>query len=69
MQSRLFDLYSINILELHQSPEGLILAPNSHMLIVLALHCAIFDTFQCGEALAKAGVPAPVSLLDALVGE
>jgi hypothetical protein len=39
------------------------------MPIVLALHCAIFDIFQCGEALAKAGVLAPVSLLDALVGD
>jgi len=64
-----YDLYSINMLGLYQSPEGLVLAPDPHMPIVLALHCAIFDIVQAGEALAKAGVPAPVELLDALVDE
>ncbi|OAN63740.1 hypothetical protein A7X12_19265 [Sphingomonas sp. TDK1] len=33
------------------------------------LHCAIFDIVQCGEALAKVGVRAPVGLLNALVEE
>lgn len=54
---------------LYQGPEGLVLAPDPHMPIVIVLHCAIFDIVQCGEALAKAGVSAPVELLDALVEE
>lgn len=65
------DLSSINMLGLYQSPEGLVLAPDPHIPIelALALHCAIFDIVQCCEALARAGVPASVGLLDALVDE
>ena len=64
-----YDLYSVNMLGLHDSPQGLILAPDPGMPIVLALHCAIFDIVQCGEALARAEAPAPVETLNGLIAE
>lgn len=64
-----YDLYSINMLGLYEAPEGLVLAPDPYMPIVLALHCAIFDIIQCAESLAKAGVPAPADTLDKLAAE
>jgi hypothetical protein len=64
-----YDLYSVNMLGLYEGPEGLVLAPDPYMPIVLVLHCAIFDIVQCAEALAKADVPAPVEALDAMVTE
>lgn len=64
-----YDLYSINMLGLHDGPEWLVLAPDPHMPIVLAVHCALFDIVQCAEALAKADVPASIETLDALIDE
>jgi len=64
-----YDLYSINMLGLHEGPAGVVLAPDPYMPIVLALHCAIFDIVQCSEGLAKAGVSAPPDTLDKLVAD
>ena len=64
-----YDLYSVNMLGLHNGPDGLILAPDPGMPIVLALHCALFDIVQCGEALARAEAPAPPETLDTLIAE
>jgi len=64
-----YDLYSINILGLHEGPEGLVLAPDPKMPIVLALHCAFFDIVQCAEAMAKSDVLVSVDTLDELIGE
>jgi hypothetical protein len=64
-----YDLYSINMLGLHEGPGGLVLAPDPYMPIVLALHCAMFDMVQCAEALAKADVPAPAESLYGMVTE
>lgn len=64
-----YDLYSVNMLGLHDGPEGLVLAPDPGMPIVLALHCALFDIVQCAEALARAEAPAPAETLDTLIAE
>jgi hypothetical protein len=64
-----YDLYSINMLGLHEGPDGLVLAPDPYMPIVLTLHCAIFDIIQCAEALVKCGAPADSETLDNLVAE
>lgn len=64
-----YDLYSIHMLGLYDGPDGLALAPDPHMPIVLALHCALFDIIQCAEALTKADVPAPIGTLNAMVGD
>lgn len=64
-----YDLYSVNMLGLHDGPEGLVLAPDPYMPIVLVIHCALFDIVQCSEALAKSGASAPIETLDELIGE
>jgi hypothetical protein len=64
-----YDLYSVNMLGLYDGPNGLVLAPDPGMPIVLSLHCALFDIIQCAEALAKAEEPAPVNAMDALIAE
>ena len=64
-----YDLYSVNMLGLHDGPEGLVLAPDPGMPIVLALHCAMFDIVQCAEALTKAEAPAPAETLNSLIAE
>lgn len=64
-----YDLYSVNMLGLYEGPNGLVLAPDPYMPIVLVLHCAIFDIVQCAEALAKCDAPAPAETLDKLIGE
>lgn len=64
-----YDLYSINMLGLHNAPEGLVLAPDPYMPMVLILHCALFDIVQCAEALAKADVLPSIETLDDMIGE
>lgn len=64
-----YDLYSVNMLGLYDGGEGLVLAPDPGMPIVLALHCALFDIIQCAEALARAEASAPVNAMNALIAE
>ncbi len=64
-----YDLYSVNMLGLFDGGEGLVLAPDPGMPIVLALHCAIFDIVQCAEALVRAEAPASSDTLNALAVE
>lgn len=64
-----YDLYSVNMLGLYKGPEGMVVAPDPYMPIVLMLHCAIFDIIQCAEALAKSDVPAPAETMDCLIGD
>jgi hypothetical protein len=64
-----YDLYSINMLGLHDGGSGLVLAPDPGLPTVIVLHCALFDIVQCVEALARADVPAPTDAADALINE
>lgn len=64
-----YDLYSVNMLGRYDSQEGLVLASDPGMPIVLALHCAIFDIVQCAEALARAEAPAPAGTLNDLIAD
>ena len=64
-----YDLYSVNMLGPYDGPDGVVLAPDPGMPIVLTLHCALFDIIQCAEALTRAEVPAPVDAMNALVTE
>lgn len=60
-----YDLYSIQMLGIYEAPDGsAVLAPDPAMPVVTALHCALFDMLQCGEALARLGRPAPASYWD-----
>jgi hypothetical protein len=59
-----YDLYSVNLLSLYKTPDGVVLAPDPALPVVTVLHCALFDLIQCSEALAKLEVPAPVELWD-----
>jgi hypothetical protein len=53
-----YDFYSIRMLDLYRAPDGTVaLAADPGTPIVTALHCALFDVIQCGEALAKIGRP------------
>jgi hypothetical protein len=64
-----YDLYSINMLGLHDGPDGVVLAPDPFMPIVVVLHCALFDIIQCSEALAKAGAPQSIETLNELIDD
>lgn len=64
-----YDMYSVNMLGLYNGSEGLVLAPDPAMPIVITLHCAIFDIIQCTEALAVAKVPAPADVSNELLKE
>jgi hypothetical protein len=64
-----YDLYSIQMLGLHDGPEGLVLAPDPAMPIVTVLHCALFDLIQCAEALARVERPASEELWNGAVDD
>lgn len=64
-----YDLYSINMLGLHNGPDELVLAPDPYLPIVLALHCALFDIVQCSEALAKTNALISTEPLDEMINE
>ena len=48
-----FDMWSINMLSLHEKSGKIILAPDPYMPIMLVLHSALFDLIMSAEAAAK----------------